>query len=375
MKILHVCHHFYPCIGGIERYVEDLCRNLVKLGHVSDVVCLNTCSYKGERLPGFQELDGIKIHRIPYLNLKIYKIAPGVLKFIKNYDIVHVHGVGFFSDFLAAAGVYHKKPLILSSLGGIFHTPSLLRLKKAYFNIVSRMVLKRFDSIIAISRKDLNLFSRISSRVICIPPGINLDEFKTIPRRPEKNTFLYVGRISKNKRLDNLIETFYHVSKEMPEARLYVVGEDWQGIQPQLKQLVTERGLEGNVSFEGAVSREELLGYFSRSEFFVSASEYEGFGISVVEAMAAGLVPIVNSIDAFKELITNEEDGFLIDFSNPKKAADEILKITAERNSKVAEKARIRAFNYSWGKTILRLEEVYRNSIQRQSKRELKIKV
>ncbi|MDI6655306.1 MAG: glycosyltransferase family 4 protein [Candidatus Hydrothermarchaeota archaeon] len=358
MRILQVCNHFYPCIGGVERYVEDLCRNLIKLGHESDVVCLNTCAHTNEKLLKREEYDGIRIFRIPYINFKIYKLAPNVLNFLKNYDIIHVHSLGFFSDFLALTKFMHRKPLILSTHGGIFHTKAFSFLKFVYFNFWCRIILKKFDKIIADSRSDEKLFSVIAPNAELIPNGIEVRDFK-IQREAENNTLLYVGRISKNKRIDNLIETIAVLKDKMPDVKLYVIGEDWEGILKDLKNLAKERNVENNVIFIGKIDkREEIAEYYSKAKFFASASEYEGFGISVLEAMAAGCVVIVNDIEAFREFIKDRENGFIVDYSN-KKAADIISELMHRDLTTIGGEARKTAEVYDWKNTVKKIEKLY----------------
>ncbi len=360
MKILHVYNHFIPCIGGIENQIDGLCRNLNRLGHDSDVVCLNTCSNSRDKLPKFGEYNGIKVYRLQYLNLRFYKIAPSVLKLVKDYDIIHVHGLGFFSDFLALTKFLHKKPLVLSTHGGIFHTKSLRLLKKIYFGIWCRFSLKKFDQIIAVSKKDLELFSKISSKVVFISNAVDIRDFANLKRETEENSFLFVGRISKNKLVDNLINTFYFLKKKLPDLKLYIVGEDWGGIKKKLEKLVREKGLNEHVIFTGGIKEKgELYSYYSKAEFFVSASEYEGFGISVLESMAAGLVTIVNDIDVFQELIKDDENGFLVDYSNPESSSKHILEIMRKDLMKIKENAKATACRYDWETSVKEFEKLY----------------
>lgn len=358
MKILQVCNHFHPCIGGVERYVKDLCKNLIKLGHKSDVLCLNTCT-RGERLPECEEYNGIRIFRVPYINFRIYKPAPSVLKFLKKYDVIHVHSLGFFSDFFALTKFMHKKPLILSTHGGIFHTKAFSFLKFVYFNLWCRIILKKFNKIVAVSRSDEKLFSAIASNVELIPNGIEVGDFR-IEREAENNALLYVGRISRNKRIDKLIEAIAILKKDIPDVKLYVIGEDWEGILENLKDLAKKRNAENNVIFLGRIDkREEIAEYYSKAKFFVSASEYEGFGISVLEAMAAGCIVIVNDIEAFREFVGDGENGFIVDYSDPEKAAEIILELIHRDLITIGSEAQKTAGIYDWKNTIKKVEKLY----------------
>jgi alpha-1,3-mannosyltransferase len=345
-------------VGGVERHVEDLCRNLVELGHRSDVACLDSCAKKKEKLPSYEEYRGIRIYRLPFVDLGLYKIAPGILKLIKGYDLIHVHGLGFFSDFLAVTSFFHRRPLIISTHGGVFHTRTYSLLKRIYFDVWCRFVLKKYR-VIAVSRSDARLFSSIGARAEYIPNAIEVEDLLKIKRTPEENTLLFVGRISRNKRIDNLIDTVFLLKKKIPNVRLYVVGEDWEGIEGYLKKLVKEKNLEDNVIFTGGVSnREELLGYYGRAKFFVSASEYEGFGISVLEAMVAGCVVIVNDIEAFRELVRDGENGFIVDYSN-KKTADIISELMQRDLTTISREARKMAETHDWKKTVKKIEKLY----------------
>ncbi len=355
MKVLHVYNHFYPCVGGIESHIYDLCKSLAKLGCKSDVLCLNTCAHSNEKLTAYEEHEGIHIYRIPYVNLGVYKFAPTVIKYIKNYDLLHVHGLGFFSDFLAITRPLHKKAIVLSTHGGIFHTSSNW-IKKLYFYYWSRFVLKKNSRILAVSKNDERLFSKISNNVIFIPNAINVDQFN-IERVPQTNTFIYVGRISKNKRLEDIIKTLSFL--EGREIKFYIIGEDWEGIKKNLENLIAYYKLSGMVTFTDKVDRMNLLNYFSKAGFFISASEYEGFGIAALEAMAAGVPVILNDIEAFRNLVKDGENGFIVDFSNPEKASGQIIEILGKDLNEISKNAKRTASDYDLGLITHKIKEVY----------------
>jgi alpha-1,3-mannosyltransferase len=151
----------------------------------------------------------------------------------------------------------------------------------------------------------------------------------------------------------------------VPDLKLYIVGAEWGGIRKELEVLIREMGLGENVVFAGeAKTREEVLKYFARSKYLVSASEYEGFGISVLEAMAAGLVVIVNDIDAFRNFVVDGKNGFLVNYFDPEEASTEILEIMNKDSSSIRENAKKTAASYGWGEIVKKIEGVYEEAIR-----------
>jgi len=361
MKILQIVPHFSPCVGGLERAVYDLSLQLKKRGHEVEVVTLNKCAKKKEELPREEVIDGIKVHRIPFRHFKYYAWAPKVMDYVQNFDLLHIHGIGFFSDYLAWKKKKHKKPIVISTHGGIFHTKKINLLKKIYFNIWCKRHLKDV-SFMAVSENDRHLFSKISQKVELIENAIDYKKFSTIQRNPQKDTYLFVGRISKNKRVDKLIDVFSLVIEENSNAKLFIVGEDWEGLVEKMKDKIILNKLDKNIFFTGKVNWGELKEYLSGCEYFVSASQYEGFGISLVEAMAAGLVPIVNQIDAFYNLVEEEKTGFLVDYTFERNTAKRIVSISKMHRvnyREISAETRKFAQKYSWERAIKRFEEVY----------------
>lgn len=366
MKILHVCHHFYPCTGGIENYVYNLCKNLIKLGHQTDVVCLDKCGYGKEHLKPFEEYDGIKIYRIPFLNLKFYNIAPHVFSFIKNYDIIHIHSIGFFSDFLILTQFLHKKKLVLNTHSGIFHTKRILWIKNIYFNLWCKFLLRNIELIVG-GEYDRKLFSQISSNINLVPITIDVKKFLKIKRSPEKNALVYIGRIATNKRIDNLIKTLSFVKKKIPEVKLYIVGRDWEGLKSDLLQLAKDNGVEKNVIFTGEVTERELLNYLKIAYLYVFASEYEGAAvISVLEAMATGCPVVINKIirDTSAQYVIDKKTGFVVNYEEPEKAAEEVIKLLNKDLSGISKHARTAVKEYDWEISAKKIEKIYKRLLE-----------
>lgn len=133
-------------------------------------------------------------------------------------------------------------------------------------------------------------------------------------RKKETYTILFVGRLSKNhKRPHLLIEAFGKIAGEYPQWNVELWGaEDGKAYYQQLKEKIRSMGLENRVALKGATKKvtEQLL----RGDIFVMPSAYEGFGLSMAEAMSVGL-PVIGykNTPAINELIIDGKNGFLCD--------------------------------------------------------------
>jgi alpha-1,3-mannosyltransferase len=360
MKILHITNHFSPCIGGIENTVENICINLKNKGIESKILCLNKCAKSSKKLKEKEEINGIPVKRISFIDLKYYKIALNALFFPKKeFNLIHVHGIGFFSDLMLLTKIIHKKPVIISTYGSVFHTKKMLLLKKIYFNLIQKIILSFADKIIVISKADELKTKEINNNIINAPIGINFN--KKIKSKKKKNSFLFVGRYSKNKKINLLIKTFSEIIKEKPEAKLFIIGNDFDNLKKEFKKQINELNAEKNIFLLNSISQKELEKKYSESEFFVSASEYESFGITVIEAMNYGLIPLISGIPSFKEFVENKENGFIIDYSekNAGKKIIEIMNLSEKQKKELSEKAVKKAKEFNWNEKIKKYVEVY----------------
>lgn len=365
MRVLHVIHNFLPCVGGMEAYLHNLCKYSRKARIECSVVCLNKCPQGNAKLKVHETIDGIKVERIPYIDFGIYKFSPNVLKKVisSGADVLHIHGIGFFSDFLSITRPIHKKPIVLSTHGGIFHTKAHSKLKGFYFNNWEKFIANGFDVVAACSKNDYALFRKISKNVVLVENGMDYKFFSGAKNKAKPNTFVYVGRISKNKRVDNLIEAIAIVQRKIPNIKLTIAGEDFENLLPNLKNMVNERNLQKNVQFAtGKFSPEEVRAFYVGNEFFVSASQYEGFGISAIEAMACGAIPILNDIDSFSDFIKRSGAGFIVTFEDSEVAAKTILHAIAlsrKQKGKLMRKGREFGKEFDWGKKVKEFRKIY----------------
>lgn len=363
MSIIHIVKQFYPVIGGLESYVMSLSIHQLEMGYTVAVITLNRDFKTEEKLPPYDELSsGLKIIRIPYAGMKKYPLAPGVIRHLKNYDVVHVHGVDFFIDYLSLTRFIHRKKLILTTHGGFFHTSWGHHFKKFYFNVVTRLAIQNYDVIIGCSDNDVKQFSRITQRIKKIENGVDVAKFLEVKKEPVRGTLLYVGRLDVHKGIDRLIGLTAALLESGKDIMLYIIGPDVNNLRAQLEKKVAEEQISDRVVFKGAVSDEELLKAFSKAWLFLSASEYEGFGISAVEAMASGTPCILNDIDSFRVFLDQKEFGSIVDFRDKESAMHAInsyLDLSPVAYRQISDKAREFSLNYNWPAVAKQITALY----------------
>jgi alpha-1,3-mannosyltransferase len=127
---------------------------------------------------------------------------------------------------------------------------------------------------------------------------------------------VFIGRFSNNKRVDLLVSLFAQLVKIDPVYQLKIIGKDWDGNEAKLRKQITNNQLGSNVEILTGLSDEQIHSTIENSSFVISASDYEGFGLTLIEGMSAGLIPVASSIPSFERIIKNSEQGILIDFES-----------------------------------------------------------
>jgi alpha-1,3-mannosyltransferase len=355
VRILQVVRQFYPSTGGVETYTMALSRRLLNHGYECDVLTLNRCFESDIILSSEELVEGIRIIRIPYWGIKRFFIAPGVLQYLRAYDLIHVHNIDFFSEFLVMTKPFHRKPVVVSTHGGYFHTSRLAFLKKVYFHTITPFSLNHANQVIASSTHDYDIFAPLVPHIKLLEYSVDFGHFLTVVKEIEPGLMLYVGRLAENKQVGNLIRCLAQVRMVVPDAHLALVGPDFDNISEQLMILAQDLNVADAVIITGRVPDDELVTWMARAHIFVSASEYEAFGISVLEAMSTGTVPVVNPLKSFRHFIQNGQNGFFTNFSNADQAAQtvaEVLQISHEEIRTIGQQSKAKAIQYDWDNAI-----------------------
>lgn len=319
MRICHIVRQFHPSVGGLESFVADLATAQIALGHDCEVLTLNRIfrSYR-DKLSDKKRVLGLKVTRVPAIGgprLFYPLIASHMLE---DYDILHVHGVDGMFDRIARHPRRKGQAVIATSHGLFFHTPWMRTMKHIYLNTLTRLNAGRYDLVIANSQADEKRLSGVCPRLVRLANGVT-------PLATEMSTgrdLLYIGRLASHKRVDRLLMAL--MLPALDGSHLHVVGPEWDVSVGYLSREAARMGVLDRVTFHGRLHQEQLEELARSCGVFVSASRYEGFGMSMIEAMSAGLVPVVQANESFRELMSSSPVGALADFGDPPAAAQAI---------------------------------------------------
>ncbi|MFT5759999.1 MAG: alpha-1,3-mannosyltransferase [Alteromonadaceae bacterium] len=298
MKILHVVRQFLPSIGGLEDVVYNLTTEQVKIGHEVEVYTLNSDFQSDVKLLDEEVINGIYIKRFSWLGSKRYSLCRLPLSSLNSFDIIHVHAVDFFVEYLSFLKRLRvlKPKLILTTHGGFFHTNKNAMLKNIFFKYITPFSLSQFYAVTCCSINDYKLFKHLNKNVSLIENGVGfrkLGDIKLVNRELlTEHVFIYFGRFSDNKRLPFLIELF--ASLKRTDIKLLIIGRSKTGNVGVIENAMKKFN-SNNVKLILDKSDEQILEYIENARYTVSASEYEGFGLSVIELMSYGLVPLLSS--------------------------------------------------------------------------------
>jgi glycosyltransferase involved in cell wall biosynthesis len=295
MKILLATRSYetYP-LGGIEEHIYQIVSKLYKKADF-DVVATQLNNKNDAEWFG-----KLRVQRFPYKNLFGFCYSPGLYKYLidVNTSIIEVQG---WANYIAIAGskaAKKKKLPFLITPHELNYTESLH--KKAFerfFNVYWKKILKN-NNVISRTRQQMELFKAIGcGSVFYVPCGVNYKGIKRARKgfrekyNIEGKMILSIGRLSRHKRFDEIIEAL------PDDATLVIAGADW-GDEANLRMKAKGK----NVIFTGRISEEDKNSALKEADVYVSSSRREGFSMTLIEALGAGLPVISTPVGVAPEL-------------------------------------------------------------------------
>lgn len=328
MKIL-IIPSWYPnslnSLGGI--FFKEQAEALAKHGHDISVLCINQYSvreilkYKkivfknNDFIENYVDTYTVEYPYIPklhtlrdYISLYLFKIK--FKKYVEKNglpDIIHVHSFAAGKYALWLKENYNIPYVVTEHFSGFAR--GLLSGSQL---LIAEKIFKNSSTNIAVSYEFQNLLEdKFNVEFKYIPNIVNIDFFNPL-NKPKNNIFRFinVASLDENKNQKMLIQSFAKVFKDK-NIRLTIVGDGPELLS--LKNLIDELQMQEQITLFGRANREEVKTIMQESDAFVLSSQYETFGVVVIEAMACGLPVIATKCGGPESIVQDERVGVLCD--------------------------------------------------------------
>jgi len=180
-------------------------------------------------------------------------------------------------------------------------------------------------------------------------------------------SFVYMGRVSYEKSIEQVIKAFSIVSKKMPDAKLLIIGDGPEKVP--LKKMAKNLGLQEKIIFTGFLYEDKLAKTLGVNDIFITASKSENMPISILEAMASGLPIIGVRALGIPEIVRDNENGYLVAPDKPGEMAEKMIELMQNNDllNKFSLESRELSNQYSRDRIAQRHEKIYKDLIESRS--------
>ena len=394
MKIAIVCPASLPAtqFGGIVFLAVDLAREISEIGHdvtiyTTDLDFSNGPNKFNRNLPSLEKFEKFKINRTHvWFSLKLFFINTSMLEQIEKDkpDIIHTIGLRSYQSIVAwRASKKLKIPLIVSDQGGLtthpFLTESSIVLQILYKiqNYFIKKIIKDSTAISAANEYEKEIFLNINkkSKIKIIRNGVNLQTLVSKQNFREKykinsKFILFVGRFSKSKGIETLVNSFNILKneKEISDTKLVIMGVDF-GFEKEMEGLIKKFNLLDRILVIKNPPREDVISAYGESEFLVLPSQWELSPLVPLESFAFKKPVISTRSHGIPFTVKDGKTGILVEPENPDELSKAITKLL--RDNELRERLGISGYEFvheecnciSMAKNSLRLyEQVLENN-------------
>jgi len=352
MKIALCCPASLPAtqFGGILFLCLDIAKESSKRGHdvtiyTTDLDFANNPKTFNKNLPRNEKIQNFWIKRShTWFSINLFFVNPGMYFEMSrnNFDIIHTIGIRSFQSFIAALISKKKKiPLVISDQGGLTTHPELtaslfkkilVKIQEPFINFI----IKSATKISVPNEYEKNIFLEYcdESKITIIPNGINLD-IKNSPILDFKkkynissNFILFLGRFSKIKGLDILLQSIHILKKQLTDKKIkfIIMGVDF-GFETEMLNTIRNLNISELVSVIKNPPREDVIQAYRESNFLVYPSRWELSPLTPLEAFAFKKAVISTDAHGIPFTLQHEKNSLLVKSGDSKLLAEAILEL------------------------------------------------
>jgi glycosyltransferase involved in cell wall biosynthesis len=297
--------------------------------HLISARSFGGCNIRGVTLHVLRTLPHV---RILYFPLWVFLGATNTRKIIRRIkpDVIHAHYVTNYGLIGASSGFH---PFVLTTWGSdILVAPRQSRI----MNLMVKFVLRKADLVTCDGenmRSELLKFGVAAEKLHLILHGVDTQKFCPLPKNEKLNrelgtsnfpVVISIRNLYPIYNVETLIKAVPLVLKQIPDVKFLIVGEGNQ--KKYLIDLVRSLNIVENVKFIGHISHYDVPHYLALAEVYVSTSLSDaGASISLLEAMACGISPIITEVGDANEWISDGKNGFIIPVKDPKLLSEKIV--------------------------------------------------
>jgi glycosyltransferase involved in cell wall biosynthesis len=231
-----------------------------------------------------------------------------------------------------------------------------------YDKFIGPKTLSKFDKIITISHWEIPYLLKAGAKkekLVYIPNGIPDEFFQIKNKTKPENKILFLGRIAPKKKIETLIESIRDIADK--NVLVEIVGPPEERYLAFIRSLISEVNVEKRVIFSKPIyDLNEKIKKLDSAKIFVLPSRVEGMPQSLIEAMARGKIVIGSDSIAIRDLIQDNNNGFLFEFNNPQSLAEKInLALKEKDNSQIAKNAKKFASQFAWNNVIKKIIDLF----------------
>ncbi|MBI4155988.1 MAG: glycosyltransferase family 4 protein [Candidatus Zambryskibacteria bacterium] len=385
-RILIFSTAYHPFVGGAEVSIKEITDRLAGLPAQAGDFEFDLITAKLQKdLLSVEKIGKITVYRLGIgktLWDKVFLPFQGVFKVWKlqktrNYFcfwtvmVSFAGGAGYICNILRKLTGKKKIPMVLTLQEG--DSESHLNYRRAgLIDLSWRMALWQTDILTGLSNFLLQRAYKkgYKGKSVLVPNGVDLSVFtkevgqevkekiKSQLNKKEGDIFLVTtGRLVHKNANDDVISALVNLPKNV---HFIIIGKGDLG--PKLQKQANDLGLSDRVKSLGLIPNADLPKYFSVCDIFIRPSRSEGFGISFIEAMAAGLPVIATPVGGIVDFIDDKETGIFCSPDNPRSIADAVTLLLNESNLRehIREKAKARVVErYSWSYIAHQMKEIF----------------
>ncbi len=350
--------------GGVQEHVYYLAKNLNQMGHNVSVFTSKRPRY-ALPFPGHREIGEFTEFRVGNNDLSFVnkKKSENYDKFFsrRKFDFFHIHDP--FMPFLGWELLDRLELPIVTTYHATWERSSPINAVNAFLPLFKDGLSKNVIGSIFVSKRTFDCWHDVflpGTKKIIIPNGIDREIFGFEKKSSKKIKFLFVARLVARKGLKYLLPAFKKVINDFADVELTVVGEGPE--EKSVKEYVIKNNLQDNVKFAGYVKNSDKPNFYHRSHVFCAPYVNEGFGITILEAMATGTTIVAFKNNAFEEILKNYPAKKLIVGKDNHERLVSALKTAAKDGklrNKVADWEKREIVNYDWKEIAKKTEKFY----------------